>query len=48
MSQIRTKLFAAQAELVERKEVLKAMSNAPSPTVLNQPIRNDGPFHRQG
>jgi succinoglycan biosynthesis transport protein ExoP len=28
LSQIRTKLFAAQAELVERKEVLKEMSNA--------------------
>jgi uncharacterized protein involved in exopolysaccharide biosynthesis/Mrp family chromosome partitioning ATPase len=32
LSQIRTKLFAAQAELVERKEMLKAISNTESPT----------------
>jgi succinoglycan biosynthesis transport protein ExoP len=32
ISQIRNKLFAAQAELVERKEVLKGMSNALSST----------------
>lgn len=35
LSQIRTKLFAAQAELVERKEMLRAISNAPSPTALS-------------
>ena len=33
ISQIRSKLFATQAELVERKEVAKAMSNALSSTV---------------
>ena len=33
ISQIRTKLFTAQAELVERKEVLKEMSNALSATL---------------
>jgi Mrp family chromosome partitioning ATPase len=32
LSQIRTKLFAAQAELVERKEMLKTISNTESPT----------------
>jgi len=31
LSQIRTKLFAAEAELVERKEMLKAISNTASP-----------------
>ncbi len=35
LSQIRTKLFAAQAELAERKEMLRAISNAPAPTVLS-------------
>lgn len=35
LSQIRTKLFAAQAELVERREMLRAISNAPSPAVLS-------------
>ena len=30
LSQIRTRLFAAEAELVERKEVLKQISNIPS------------------
>ena len=33
MSQIRNKLFAAQAELVERREVLKEMSNTLSATL---------------
>jgi len=33
VSQIRNKLFAAQAELVERREVLKQMSNAVSATL---------------
>src|ERR1035438_8194699 len=33
LSQIRTKLFAAQAELVERKEVLNGMSNVLSATL---------------
>jgi Mrp family chromosome partitioning ATPase/uncharacterized protein involved in exopolysaccharide biosynthesis len=33
ISQIRTKLFAAQAELVERKEILKEMSNVLSATL---------------
>jgi polysaccharide biosynthesis transport protein len=33
ISQIRTKLFTAQAELVERKELLKEMSNVLSATV---------------
>ena len=32
LSQIRTKLFAAEAELVERREMLKALSNTVSPT----------------
>jgi Mrp family chromosome partitioning ATPase/uncharacterized protein involved in exopolysaccharide biosynthesis len=32
LSQIRTKLFAAEAELVERREMLKAISDTASPT----------------
>ena len=32
MSQIRTKLFAAEAELMERREMLKTISNTASPT----------------
>jgi uncharacterized protein involved in exopolysaccharide biosynthesis/Mrp family chromosome partitioning ATPase len=32
LSQIRTKLFAAEAELVERREMLKAISNTAPPT----------------
>jgi polysaccharide biosynthesis transport protein len=31
LAQIRNKLFAAQAELVERKEMLRALSSAPAP-----------------